>query len=789
MNTIFRVAVEVLLCLLSPVLLVLSALLLGLTDLCFFCIGRLRKSSSPAPRWDAASIVIPNWNGRDLLEKFLPFVVAASETHPENEVIVVDNASTDGSIEFLQSHFPSVRILQLPHNLGFGGGSNQGFQAAKNDIVVLLNNDMRVEADFLPPLLKPFSDPLVFAVSCQIFFADPLRRREETGLTEIWWEKGRLRASHHIDEAVQIPFPCAYPGGGSSAFDRRKFLELGGFDDIFHPFYYEDTDLGFAAWKRGWKVLYQPASIVYHEHRGTIGRKFSKDFINSIIDKNVLLYCWKNIHSWKMLSAHFAAVLTGSFGSMVSANAEGSHTFWGLARALLQIGSVMKARWRARTLAKLSDAETLRRPLGGYFRDRFDVSSMAVPSQLRVLFLSPYPIEPPVHGGAVFMKETLNQLATLADVHLISFLDNESQRPAQEKLRSICKSVQLLVRDKTPDQHPSTLLPHAIREFADRDFAWAVHRTMYLQQIDVVQIEYTILSQYAGSYHHIPCILFEHDIFFQSLWRRLQTGAFSAIAFLEYLRMLRYELNQVRQVDRVQVCSNDNAKYLLQFAPELQTRIDANLRSGLDLRQYQFVSQGREPDTILFVGNFLHSPNVEALHWFAKEVLGHVLQAHPAAQLIVIGNAPPPSLDYLRKHPNVRMTGFVPDVREPLRRYSVFVCPVLSGSGIRVKLLEAFASGIPTVSTSIGAEGLASTSGNICELADSPVEFARSVVKLLHDPAYAETIARRARRLVEDKYDVQEAAKLLLDAYRREVNKRRLHSVDEHPYHAKSSVA
>ncbi|MFL6463666.1 MAG: glycosyltransferase [Bryobacteraceae bacterium] len=755
--------------------------MLGLTDLCFFCLGRARESLSTAPRWHAASIVIPNWNGRDLLEKFLPFVIAAVETHPENEVIVVDNASTDGSVEFLQSHFPSVRILQLQHNLGFGGGSNRGFQAAKNDIVVLLNNDMRVEAGFLAPLLTPFSDPLVFAVSCQIFFADPSRRREETGLTEIWWERGRLRASHHIDPAVQAPFPCAYAGGGSSAFDRKKFLELGGFDELFRPFYYEDTDLGYAAWKRGWKVLYQPASVVYHEHRGTIGRKFSKDFINSVIDKNVLLYCWKNIHSWKMLSGHFAAVLTGSFVSMLSANAEGNHTFWGLARAFLQVESALKARWRARALAKLSDAETLQRPLGGYFRDRFDAPNTAVPNRLHILFLSPYPIEPPVHGGAVFMKETLNQLTTRADVHLISFLDQESQRPAQEKLRNICKSVQLLVRDKLPDRHPSTVLPHAIREFADRDFAWAVHRTIYLQQIDVIQIEYTILSQYAGCYRHIPCLLFEHDIFFQSLWRRMRAGAFSAIGLLEYFRMLRYELNQIRRVDRVQVCSNDNAKYLLQFAPELETRIDADLRSGIDLRQYQFVPHGREPGTLLFVGNFLHSPNVEALHWFAREVFDYVLQACPTARLVVIGNAPPSSLDYLRKHPNVQMTGFVPDVSEPFRRYAVFICPVLSGSGIRVKLLEAFASGIPTVSTTVGAEGLASTSGSICELADSPAEFASSVVKLLNDPAYAEAMARRARRLVEERHNAREAAERLMDVYRQEVSRRRTRSIREQP--------
>ncbi len=106
------------------------------------------------------------------------------------------------------------------------------------------------------------------------------------------WGTGMIRS-------IQTAYPCAYPGGGSSAFDRAKFLELGGFDSLFHPFYYEDTDLGFRAWKRGWKVLYEPRSIVHHEHRGTIGKKFSPDYIEKVVRGNSLLYCWKNIHSWR----------------------------------------------------------------------------------------------------------------------------------------------------------------------------------------------------------------------------------------------------------------------------------------------------------------------------------------------------------------------------------------------------------------------------------------------------------------------------------------------------------
>src|SRR5262249_30216810 len=142
--------------------------------------------ATTAPNLDAASVVIPNWNGRDLLEKYLPSVVTALAGNPRNEIVVVDNGSTDGSADYVRAHFPQVNVVALPENLGFGGGSNAGFREAKNDIVVLLNSDMRVEPDFLAPLLEGFRDAEVFAVSCQIFFSDPKKVREETGLTQAW---------------------------------------------------------------------------------------------------------------------------------------------------------------------------------------------------------------------------------------------------------------------------------------------------------------------------------------------------------------------------------------------------------------------------------------------------------------------------------------------------------------------------------------------------------------------------------------------------------------------------
>ena len=284
---------------------------------------------------------------------------------------MVDNGSTDGSVEFVRAAFPQVKLLGLPVNLGFGGGSNAGFRAARNRVVVLLNSDMRVAPDFLAPLLEGFSDPDVFAVACQIFFSDPQKVREESGLTQAWWQDGALRVRHRIDPAISDLFPCFYPGGGSCAFDREKFLELGGFDELLAPFYLEDTDLGYMAWKRGWKVFYQPRSVVYHEHRGTIGKRFREDQIQAVLKKNFLLFCWKNIHEWPRLASHFffawaGAVLAVLFGDVPLRPNLAAH--W---RAFRQLPQAVRSRWRAHQLARIADSEAFRRPLGGYFRDRF----------------------------------------------------------------------------------------------------------------------------------------------------------------------------------------------------------------------------------------------------------------------------------------------------------------------------------------------------------------------------------------------------------------------------------
>lgn len=763
----------------APILLLISAIVLLFVDLFLWLLPRRARPADSKPRTNAASIVIPNWNGRDLLAKYLPSVIAAIQHSPESEVIVVENGSTDGSVEFMRetfppARFPQVRVLALPKNLGFGGGSNAGFRAAKNDIVVLLNSDMRVERDFLAPLLDGFTDEKVFSVACQIFFSDPAKLREETGLTEGWWLQGGLRVRHRVEPEIRGLYPCFYGGGGSCAYDRRKFLKLGGFDVLLKPFYLEDTDLGYMAWKRGWKVLYQPASVVYHEHRGTIGKTFSERYIQSVLKKNFVLFAWKNIHDWRWMVSHFFFAWASAMLSWVAGDSPERTNLGGIARAFLSLPRAVGCRMRARRLSYVSDREAFRRPLGGHFRDTFSALE-PTPQKLSVLFVSPYPICPPVHGGGVFMYQTVRELAKLCDLNLIVLLDHERERKPHEELDAMCASTKYIVRMEGRQKALGSIEPHAAREFRNRDFAWLIHRQIYLQNVDVLQLEYTVLGQYAGGYRRIPSILFEHDVYFQSIARRLpfMTGGLErAVARWEYLRALRYELRLLPKADRIQVCSEDNGAYLESFLPELHGRIDAGFRAGIDTAAYHFKPDGREPFTLLFLGSFRHLPNAEALNWFTAEVFPKIRAAEPRARLIVIGSDPPPRHS-LKDADAIELVGFVPDVREPLGRNAVFVCPILSGSGVRVKLLEAFAAGIPVVSTRLGAEGLADNDGAICALADDPKGFAERTVELLQNPERAEALARRARENVVATRDMRVMTQKLVESYGAEVERMR----------------
>ena len=155
----------------------------------------------------------------------------------------------------------------------------------------------------------------------------------------------------------------------------------------------------------------------------------------------------------------------------------------------------------------------------------------------------------------------------------------------------------------------------------------------------------------------------------------------------------------------------------------------------------------------MFVGNFRHTPNLDAVMFFVRNIYPEIRRANRSVRLTIAGANPPPQITYLEHDPSIEVTGYVDDLGPLYRRSGCVVTPITWGSGTRIKLLEAMASGTPVVSTRVGAEGLALRHGEHLLLADDPISFARQVQKVLCDPTLAMNLSRNARRLVESRYD------------------------------------
>lgn len=292
------------------------------------------------------SIVIPNWNGVYLMEKHLQSVLHAA---PGAEIIVEDDMSTDGSVEYLKKNFPEIIVVKRHKHEGFAANINAGVVRAKGDIVVLLNTDVEPEPDFLTPLVTHFVDPDVFAVGC-------LEKSSEDGKIILRgrgiarWEKG-----YYIHSRGKINrISTAWVSGGSGAFRRSLWNQLGGMDTLYNPFYWEDIDLSYRARKAGWKTLFEPKSIVHHYHEeGKIKREFTPTDIKRIVYRNQFIFIWKNVTDMGILLDHIVwtpirilqALLRGD-GLMIQ----------GYLLALLKFPTILRHRNVQRRLSKVSDS-------------------------------------------------------------------------------------------------------------------------------------------------------------------------------------------------------------------------------------------------------------------------------------------------------------------------------------------------------------------------------------------------------------------------------------------------
>ena len=237
------------------------------------------------------SIIIPTFNGLPLLQKHLPALRAADGV-ADAELLIADDGSTDGTADWLAAQVPEACVVRRPENGGFSRACNAAIARAGGDALLLLNNDVSVAPDFLAPLQRALeSDPSVFAVNSRILLPSPGTRDEgeKTG--------GFHHGIFYVDclrEPSPVTAPTLYATACAALYRRDRVDALGGFDELYSPFYWEDVDLSYRALKRGWRVLYEPESVVHHQHETTTSR-LDPQFKAMIRERNQFLFVWKNI--------------------------------------------------------------------------------------------------------------------------------------------------------------------------------------------------------------------------------------------------------------------------------------------------------------------------------------------------------------------------------------------------------------------------------------------------------------------------------------------------------------
>jgi len=253
------------------------------------------------------NIIILNYNGKDLLAECLPSIVEASHVSKYScKVTVIDNVSTDDSVSFLRSNFPDVDVVGAKANLVLCSYNNV-LRTIKDDIVILLNNDIKVRSDFVDPLIEPFKEEDVFLTSPKSYSFD---ERYEGGKSYAFMRYGIFGTDHSFKEDCEQANVKSYTfASGFGAFDREKFLELGGYDDLYLPGRLEDADLCFRAWKRGYKCYYEPKSVVYHKGAESFNSRFGVNGTLVITFRNVFLFTWKNISFPLFMFEHVVLLL------------------------------------------------------------------------------------------------------------------------------------------------------------------------------------------------------------------------------------------------------------------------------------------------------------------------------------------------------------------------------------------------------------------------------------------------------------------------------------------------
>jgi glycosyltransferase involved in cell wall biosynthesis len=385
---------------------------------------------------------------------------------------------------------------------------------------------------------------------------------------------------------------------------------------------------------------------------------------------------------------------------------------------------------------------------------------------------SPYPL---FEGRALRTYNLIKQAALHHEIHLLSFVQTPEDLEGIEHMRSICKVVEYeklyfdgaktqILQDAICELFSRAPLP--VVKYRTAGMRAKMRKLMQTHQYDLVHLDMLHLADYMDLCGNTPVALIEHNVEHVILDRRADNETRPLHrAYLRYqaAKLKSYEGRACQRAQHVVAVSELDAQQLRDLGPGARV---TSVPNGVDTEYFRTSQTPRKPTSLVFVGGFTWFPNLDAITYFCEDILPKLLKTIPDIQLTVIGKQPDtPVAQEIAKHPNVTLAGLVEDIRPDVDAAAAYIVPLRIGGGTRLKILDALSMSKAIISTSVGCEGLDVEDGKTIVIADTPDAFVQAIVKVLADPAWADTIGQQGRQLVESRYDWAAVAKTLMAVY------------------------
>ncbi len=383
----------------------------------------------------------------------------------------------------------------------------------------------------------------------------------------------------------------------------------------------------------------------------------------------------------------------------------------------------------------------------------------------RLMIISPVTPYPVFHGAGSAIFGYLRALRSDFDIFFTGFCPEKLLRQAEDGLRLICKDVALMAPPERRHLDAFSSTPFYFSNLKDQRLQKTVADMYRESRPDLVQVEYLSMAEYAEGLPTTRLVRAHVQDWwhFYLGWKRSLSRRARFTQLLGSFDTIIHNRRTLRSFDRILVTSEEERARALELVPE--AKVEALPFLLLDCEQFVPHVDIPQSPSLVFVGFLPHTPNEEGLRWFLEKVWPQVRRAEPDVRLTVVGAGASNHMLGLMHDSGVDYRGFVEDLRALYAQSRVYLAPIFTGGGIRTKILEAMAAGVPVVSSKFAPLGLGTEEGEHLLAADSPGEYARDVLRLLKDDTLCRRLRRRARSFIESHYGLQSQGHAIAQRY------------------------